>query len=358
MAKRINAEELFIGKEPIWWEKELPIDANIDTLIGDSFNYYNYRYSPKDSYEFIKKYVSLNYSKENVHKFNSLKEWEVSPTLGWISRMLSLGCDKFPPDMIERFYAGIEKCFKKYRPTEKVTESPKYVEKTYLYPFEEIIDSYITHFNFPERVAELKKISLEKKHAVEVQKYYQGLFEELSFVIHGNVENISQDEYEQLEEAYSCYTKEQLSSFFVLVQTILEICAETTTVKKVVKEIPFHKKLAKLQPLKEIPELEIKSLTLNKLFDPMMNIFVFYNNASKKIIIAHKEKDGKLDISGKLITGFSQCYVLKSKTPEAHVKLFYCSSKSGLNKLLKEFRKSKPLETFKINSNTLFLKSF
>jgi hypothetical protein len=362
MIRKINPEELFIGKEPIWWEEELPLTVSIDSKLGDSFNYYNYRYSLVEAYKFTQKHVSLNYSKEIVQKFNSLKEWQVPSTLGWISRMLSLGCDKIPPDMMQRFCDGLDKCIKKnYKPSIRIVEKAKYIEKTYIHSIDSIIDEYITKFDKKKCLNDIQELKLDKKTSLDIQNHYQGLFDELSVLIHGNVESIPKSEIDQIEEAYSCYSKEQLVGFFALIQGLYSYTSDILEGRignKVVKEVPFHKKLTKLLYLKEISELEIKAINISKLFDINASIFVFYESKTKKIIVAYKDKEVKLDINGKAILGFREAFVLKSKTPETHAKLFHFSTKTSLNKLIKEFKNKKPLENFKINSNTILLKVF
>lgn len=97
--------ELFYGKEPFWWEEHNLFfldDGEINSIISNSYRWYNYAFDYKDAKQFVLEYMVLNiFSDKDILKVKALPEWKISKCSGWIARMILQGCKQMPKSKIE-----------------------------------------------------------------------------------------------------------------------------------------------------------------------------------------------------------------------------------------------------------------
>ena len=59
--------------------------------IGRSYNWYNQERERKDARDYLKAYIKANYSKNILGYFNTLPDYRINMTYGWVARLLTLG---------------------------------------------------------------------------------------------------------------------------------------------------------------------------------------------------------------------------------------------------------------------------
>lgn len=362
-----NFEDMAFGLEPEWWNQEITLEFNPELEIGKSFNWYNYTKTNKDAVEYLKKWMLKYYDKESIRNISKLKDWEIPNHLGWIARMISLGCTLIANDILQRFTKKIDELIQKGKERKEETEEQKvqekvssYKEKQYLAKIDEMIDCFLDTFSYEYDIyQELLKITKDKKEYKEILKHVNDTFLELDAAI------LKTDE--DLIEIYSCFSTKEKKLYHSFLKSMIEQLVLLTKVelkprkvsKKKVKTSNVKKQLDSIEYLSEYLELGIKSIPIENTLKPNIKCIVFYDIEKRKLHIM-KKGEGTFFYKGKSLYGWDEetsfAYVLR-KPKETILKLIGCNKKQfdlELNKLT-----TKPQSVNgKINSSMIVLKTF
>lgn len=364
-----SIEEIAFGKEPEWWNEQITLDMDYESKMLMSFNWYNYIKSNSDAVDYLKKWMLGSYDKSAIKSITNLKEWEIPNHVGWIARMLSLGNNMIPDDMLERFKTTIDELIKKgaknpeRNDEDQKTTVIKYPEKKYIAKFDDLVDTFLIDYSYDYDIfQEILKITKDKKDYKDFLRYVNGLFLEIDQVVTGKDK--------ELVEAYHHINKTNLKKYHIFLKKFVEqlvLLNSSQKAKRTTKDKPqssvAKKKKEKpidIEYMKSFEELNIQSIPIESTLKSNVSCIVFYDTQKRMLHIMRKADNEKFSYKGKSLCGWSEekskSYMIR-KPKETILKLMGCNQKQFDVELSKLSTKPKNARG-KITPSTLILKSF
>lgn len=358
-----NFDVKYFGEEPTWTDNPTPSQSD----IGRAFNWYNYFNDWKSS----AKLLVDNYPRDNKEELKILKNlptYSISPTLGYMARMMYMGC-KFSDEQLIKWNTEIEELLsktKKEQKQEKVIETKKPVsiqdrtrEKVNetLGEIEGEIDDFIrggykSKFSMYQWLQTNEIKPLYCKH---IQEIYQEMLDEL--LIAKNKED------EQVVEAYSFMKKVQLNRFIKFLEDIINdagIWASNTKKSRKPrkkKNVAPNKKIEKLQYMKSFNELKLFSFSPEDILGAKE--LITYNVKYKKLNYYYSASLDGFSIKGTTLQNFSEkSFTKRLRKPEEVLTSIQDCGKIALRKMIKGIKTKEMEAKGRINNDTILLKVF
>ncbi len=354
-----NVDQVLFGKnEPQWWvnnaNKNVLFDnKNYSVDITKSFNYYNYLYSYKEAFQFLKDYCKENYDKSFCKNINKLDETNVPLWIGWVSRMLVNGCDKIPKEMLERFKSTLEKLcnHSKGMKVEQEYKIPNHWKDNHaMSKLDDYIENFYLNYHTPDNIhEELISWKLSSKEYSECRRVVLELYNEML-----EIKNC-----EQLQEAFRNHSKKQIKNSTDFYKQLLEGLDKLIIVNKTVR-VSKNKKIKNIPDiplLLQIEEYAIKSIPLKKCFGIDIEKIIIYNNISRNLSVIYKGDDYiKLN---KKITNVDtvNSYSLILRNPKEQLPNIIGKNKNSLDSFIdNEIKSKKKPPQLKFDNNTIILR--
>ena len=368
-----NIDDAVVGKEPTWWD-DLPEDQLViedETLrlcISKSFNWYNYKYNSKEAAKYLKKWMADYYEAEDIKSVSALPDWKVPKHLGWIARMLSLGCEDIPKDMLQRFKENINKIIKKGE-KEKVEKAKlaklqskekvfKIVEKDHLAFADELIDLHLTgelgkDFDLFTELAEKK---YNKTQYREISEHIKEIRAEV------NLASSKAAKHKDYVEIYSFLTKAKLKKYETFLTRLEVDCVSLSRVKKRVYRkrnttLKNQKMFENLDYLKEHPPMAITGIPIENTINSKITSLYFYDVERRFLsIFKRKKTDEAFSYKGKSLINFNDdSFVITIRKPEQIVPRVMGCDKRSIDKVINGVRAKHRKVKGKLNKNMILI---
>lgn len=251
--KKINLDELFWGKEPVWNQpEELPLSR--------ALSWYSNQFGPKESKKYTMDYVrKYKYPKDIIEKLDNSKDY-LFLNLGFVCRIIMRGANINKEDYINDKITDIIN----YEEPERFAERRHTVQERivdlgteYINEIEEYIECFISKkpvstFNCYEWLVSRK---IKQVYVKQIIDFYTPMFNEL-YVVY-NKSDI------QVIEYYSSWSKKSIKECYLFLKDVLDTCnnyIDNKKVSKPKKQLNKDKLLLTLKYKKEDIEYKITSI--------------------------------------------------------------------------------------------------
>jgi hypothetical protein len=361
-----GAESKYMGPEPSWTNQS-EIENLRSAEIG-ALNWYNYICDSKQAKTFVVEYMaSIGRPKEEISLVAS-SDASIPVQLGWVARMMCMGYE--PSESFKNFFV---REFKAVVDSAKKTKKSKAPVVASTAPVVSIQDRIREKAS--EEVGEIEGlvddfIASGCKSAPDMQSYLKN--RDLSSVVQKRMCEVfikRSKEFEEVmnatdadtKEAYSNFTKVQLrkvKEFYDAIVAETNRGAEKKPTRKArkVKEKPASVIAAKVQYMKEFPELNLKSVLPEKIIGA--NQVWLYNTKTKLLGMYNADNAKGLTIKGTTIQNFNteSSSGKRLRKPEVTVKQVLDGGKIVLKKLLDGLTTKSSELTGRINSDTIIVR--
>lgn len=353
----MNVESLFVGDEPEFGnpKTELPITR--------ALSWYSNQKDWKDSKKYTIDYAkTYNYSKSIIEKLSSASE-DLYKNLGFVCRMIMRGAQLDKQEWITKRITEIVTYDKTVEiESELVPKENKSIQDRvfdqatqYINDIEGHVDYYIKNRKTEFKCYDwLVSNSIKPIYMKQIIDHYSPLSDELSLAL-----NKKDD---QLVEAYSHWTKKELTAYLTFVTGIIDDCknfgSNVKTVRKTKKKkvITADKKIAKVQYKKE--DTETKIVSVNPIEIIAAKQLWIYNTKYKKLGIYHSKDEAGFGIKGTTLENFDETTSI-SKTlrkPLEVLPVITKGKKSELKTIMTTLKTKEEVLTGRLNSDTILLK--
>lgn len=369
------------GGEPVISEQPNPDKRS--SILGKSFNWYNYFCTNKESKQFMVDYLTINGDLATAKKLNRVADSRIVVTYGWLARTAQRGLvlnDEEKTRLMKEITRLIDDN-QKSDPEPEVVEAKEQDEETKKVNIQTVmrerasdisgelqgyLDDYIkdgckANVDYTSKVVnQLSEKNILPQHISIVVEPWTKVKEEMLEVQKG--------EDEQLVEGYSHLTKIQVRNIIKFVDQIIGninsyvTLKQTTKAKRVRKPISVEKQVSKLKYLRkfvdEKAKLNLVSVEPTKLHNST-EAWV-YDTAKRKLYHYIADEMSKcLIVKGNTLLGFdakeSEAKILRR--PEEQIKQVM-GSKPAARKFFKEIKAVATQPNGRFNANMIILKAF
>lgn len=369
------------GGEPVISEQPNPDKRS--SVLGRSFNWYNYFCTNKEAKQFMVDYLTINGDLVTAKKLNRVSDSRIVVTYGWLARTAQRGLvltDEEKTRLMKEITRLIDDN-QKSDPEPEVVEAKEQDEETKKVNIQTVmrerasdisgelqgyLDDYIkdgckANVDYTSKVVnQLSEKNILPQHISIVVEPWTKVKEEMLEVQKG--------EDEQLVEGYSHLTKIQVRNIIKFVDQIISninsyvTLKQTTKAKRVRKPISVEKQVSKLKYLRkfvdEKAKLNLVSVEPTKLHNST-EAWV-YDTAKRKLYHYIADEMSKcLIVKGNTLLGFdakeSEAKILRR--PEEQIKQVM-GSKPAARKFFKEIKAVATQPNGRFNANMIILKAF
>ena len=355
---KINLETLFVGDEPTFG------DPKTELPITRALSWYSNQKDWKDSKKYALDYAKKHLSKD-IHEKLSQAHEDLYKNLGFVCRMIMRGA---PLDKQEWIINRINEIINYDKSTEIVSEVIPQQKETrsiqdrvfdqatqYINEIEGHVDAFIktktTNFKCYDW---LTSNSIKPIYMKQIIDHYSPLQEEIKITLSKTDD--------QLNEAYSHWTKKELTNYLVFITGIIDDCTKfssnTKTIRKTRKKktVTADKKIAKLQYKKE--DTETKTVSINPTDIIAAKQLWVYNTKYKKLGVYYSKDDAGFGVKGTTLENFDENLSITKtlRKPLDILPVVTKGKKSELKKIMAEIKTKEDLLTGRINSDTILLK--
>lgn len=269
-------EEKHIGSEP---KPGSSILSNLETI--HALNYYNYFCDRKQSIEFLHEHLEKS-DPIRLISVRKIDDYKITPTLGYIARMLDRGCvlSQSTIDFFDRNMIDIMRFVPEPKERKQREEKIPSIDFELIAEIEEELDKFVFESNFKGKFvfnewAQAK--SLNAVNATRLRDKYIPLLNEL--------EMITKDK--EIKEGYGDLTAPKRKAYIEFVSAIISGCETIIQNKKQVRK-PRKKKAVKVENLikglkyqEREPTLNIQSIHPSKIVGAEQ--MVTFNTKTRKL---------------------------------------------------------------------------
>jgi len=346
LANKISAAK-FYGPEPAVNGKHLK-----DSNLINAFNWYNYMCGVEEARSYLHAYFKQNKNNDKIELLKNVPNSWVSLQAGWIARMLMRGA-VFSQSTINYFENKIQEMLKhanlhNTNTTDDVTQKPvKLGTKLVKLNAQANINAHLM-ININEYldkndinglhnfIKQNKFTNAQYDHALN---YLKPVYDEISIAYYGNgtknSKSVSIEDYNQIKEGYSSYTRNELHKLLNVYKSIIDLivsCQQNNLQqnkpirrRRKRKNVNLQKIVSKFKYMRENQKYNIVSVDSTKiigakslwLYNCRYNTFSVYTSSSG------------LNIKGTTILNYD----------ENNSKTYYIGSKK-CDKFLKEYQKT------------------
>jgi hypothetical protein len=370
-------DEKYVGYEPIWdTDRALLLEEKeLDSLLRQSLNYYNYFYTVKDLKKYLVDWVR-SYSDEHevfdkatVDKFAKTSDNLTPLTACGLVKAHTQGMPlreshiNYLLNIVKRA-VGADIIVEEVEDAKPVIVAPKVTIQDRLY---DILNEHLTHFeNLEEEIIEKKTVEPNAYEYLTAKSVPHAMLGKISAFFNEHrmeLQEAKAGTCEQLSEGYSHLKSADFKRFETFYAKLEDGIEQYRTVKKATKKAkvrkpPAKEKLvAKLKYLKIDPVLKLVSINPVDIIGATQ-LWVFNTKTRKLGRYVADSLGGALGIKGSTIVGFDEVTSL-SKTlrkPDVQIKEFMSASKVTIRKYLEGIKSTEIKLTGRIGADTILLK--
>jgi hypothetical protein len=355
--KKTDVNDYFTGGEPRF---------DTDTSINVALSWYANQMEPKDSKKFTLDHVKKHdYSKEIVNSISTAPE-NMFLNLGFVCRILENGANLPEKNHIwidtrinQIVQAVKEPVVSEFAKKQEFNIHDRIYEQSssLISGIEDEIDKFIKtkviNFNVYEFLTKNEAKNLHAKHVVN---HFTPFLNEINIVL--------EKSDEQLNEAYASYTKKQVVTLQLFLQSIIDDCnkiinnAKITRKPRKQKKVSLTKLISKLKYKKDDNELKLKSI--NPLDILTAKQLWVYNTKLRKFGVYVADINTTLTVKGTTILNYDDVLSTQKtlRKPEEQLKSIDTMKKTDTNKFFKEIKSKDAPLSGRINEDIILLKVF
>lgn len=356
-----KSEQYLVNKKYMGDEPVFSGEMTKEELIK-SYNWYNYMATLPEAKQYIIDYLKAIDRLEDAKKIKSLNDNKISPTLGWICRIVSRG--GIPPQEDIQYakkilgntfdYIVVDDMVESSDTTVSIQDRMKDRMKDIIGEVEERIDDYI-HNN-----VEFSLYNWLKNNNIPAT-YCNNIIDKVTPYLEEVLEAYKGVDV-QLKEGYKNYSKSQLKNIIVFFNSLITDAENYSQVRKTVRKarkpkvISVEKKIKNIKYQKEDSNYKIASISPEKIIGAQ-ELWTF-NTKYKTISVFRAIDRGGLQIKGTTLIGYDESNSFSKGTgrkTEEIIKSVLSGGKIILRKLMDQLNTDKPLAT-RINENTILLR--
>jgi hypothetical protein len=356
-----------LGTEPNWINKE---EYNEQSEIMGAFNFYNYSCDKKDAKEFVLDYLkATNKSKEVIAAFRSLPDSKYIVQFGWLARMFTLG---FKPsektiEKFKQFYndlLAIANNNLKNDPLPVVDTAPKVSIQDRIRDraaeeageIEGMIDDFI--LSGCKKTIDMNSYFKSRNLSSVVMNKICNVFIERA----KEIEEVMVTDDPQLKEGYSNFSKVELRKFKEFLDSIVVAANASanankpTRKKRKVKEKPAVLVVAKMNYMKEFPELNLVSIAPEKIVGALQ--VWTYNTKTKLLGVYNADNAKGITVKGSTLQNFNEQTSIgkRLRKPEIVLPNVLSAGKVQIKKILPDLTTKETNLTGRMNSDTIIVR--
>jgi hypothetical protein len=378
-----DPDVIHYGPEPSFSEHQ-PDPERRQSVLSDAWNWYSRFYGPKEAKEFILQYLTAqNADKDTLRLIRKAPDNRTVTTAGWVARAATRGLI-LEQRQVEFLQAAVDKLviaakgnIKDDADEDAIEEKPKANKPSIqeimrekadeaLCDVEEIFDEFIIanfpkDFNVNKRVlGALSSRNVLPQHIAASIKRWTALRDEYLEVQGGKCD--------QLNEAYSRYSKMQVRYALKVVEDIIAEMNGYISLKQVAKKprakkaVPVEKTVSRLKFCKEFKDaalgLDLVSLSPVKLHQ-CAEAWVYDTKKRKMHHYVADDYSKCLMIKGNTVVGFDkkESGIKSLRKPAEQIKALM-GSKPAARKYFKEIKAVEAVPNGRFNADMIILKAF
>lgn len=356
------------GDEPTW---RLQPTEERKSALTQAFGWYNYYCSKTDAKAFLLDWLERTDQRTEARAWKSVPEQAISPTIGWLARMNTMGLTLSEHEHAQ-LTTAIRHLLDTHRPVktavvkdETVAANPNIQDhlreraRECAAEIDSMFDDFVE--SGAKLTADTKPIAMIRGMNISPQMVN----------IVADVWKRRLDEYEQvvagkdaqLVEGYSNFSKIQMRNVVKFAELVISDCGSYVQIKKVerkprkVKAVPPEKRAAKFKLLTEFAELGLKSLPASQLVDKG-EAWIYDTKKRKLIHLVADTHVGNFTVKNNNIIGFSATDSVQKtlRKPADQLKALMAASVPVARKLFKDIKATETKFNGRGNENLILLK--
>lgn len=335
--------------------------------LSNAFNWYNQEKEKKDARGYLRDYITLHFTKNDVKTFNRLPDAKIINTYGWISRMVNNGVlqlsekhhikfDQYLQSILDtsddELEEEVSEEVKIARPS--VRENMEEKVKEYIGELEGSIDDFIVHGKELNLYNDLKARTIPQAYCAYIQTWINRRASEFIFVYE------STEPY--VKEAYGYLGKRKLTQLIKLISSWNEDLNRYAQFKKAnrkprVKKVkPPVQQVAKLKYKKEDAELKIKSVNPAEMVGAQQ-VWI-YNTKYKKLAVYRSDSSDGIQVKGSTLQNYEpeNCEQKTIRKPAEILNKVLNAGKIQLRRILTELNTKETPVNGRVNEECIILR--
>ena len=334
-----------------------------DISIAQALNWYSYYKDYKDSKRYLISHMtSRHYAKEDIAKIDSKVPDSFISNTGFVCRILERGAGldvkqlNWIADKIQYLLSLADKPKDEEeddKPKVNIQERIQEQSSEFIGELEGQLDHYKETFNPYEWMT---SNGVKAPHARKIVSHFTQKMIEPKLVLSGKAD-------EDLQEAYSCFTKVNIKKFVSFIEQIIVDANRIINNSKIIRKPRKTKKptsdklIAKMQYKKE--DVEYKTVSINPVDIIGAKQLWVFNTKTRKLGVYHASTQGGLTVKGTSIHDYSDNSGSKTlRKPDDVLQTLVKATQRKYETLFEEIKAAKQTLTGRINSDTILLKVF
>lgn len=335
--------------------------------LGHAFNWYNQEKDKKDARSYLKDYITLNYTKQDVKTFDRVSDSKIISTYGWLARMILNGSlvikEKDQAKMSKYLESILDTSDMEILddvvedvkvPRISVRDNMKEKVSEYLGELEGAMDDLITDGKELNLYNDLKSRAIPQPYCSYIDVWIKK--------VAGEYIAVYESTDEQIKEAYSNFGKRKLTQIIKVLSNWAGDLDRYAQFKKAnrkprVKKIkPAGVQVAKLKYKREDTELKIKSVSPTEIIGASQ-VWV-YNTRYKKLAVYRTETTIGIQVKGSSLQNYDPD-LSEQKTlrkPADTIKAVLAAGKVQLRRIIPELTTKETPVTGRINEECIIVR--
>ena len=357
------------GDEPNW---RLQPTEDRQSALTQAFGWYNYYCSKTDAKAFLLDWLERTDQRAEARAWKSVPEQAISPTIGWLARMNTMGLT-----LSEHEQAQLTTAIRHLLDTHRPVRAPVAKEEAVVAVKPNIqdhlrerarecaaeIDSMFDDFVIAgaKLTADVKPIAMIRGMNISPQMVN----------IVADVWKRRLEEYEQavagtdaqLVEGYSNFSKIQMRNVVMFAELVIADCGSYVQIKKVERKPRLKKAVSpekltqKFKYLREFPELKLVSDAVTKLVGAS-EAWLYDTKKRKLIHVIADNHVGNFTVKGSALIGFDATNSVQKtlRKPAEQIKALMSSGAPAARKSFKDIKATETKFNGRGNENTVLLR--
>jgi hypothetical protein len=358
----------YTGDEPTW---DLQPTEERKSALTQAFGWYNYYCSKTDAKTFLLDWLERSDQRAEARAWKSVPEQAISPTIGWLARMNTMGLTLSTHEQ-SQLTTAVRQLLDAHRPVKApvVKEETAVIKPNIQDHLRERarecaaeIDSMFDDFVIAgakltadtKPIAMIRGMNISPQMVNIVADVWRRRLEEYEQVVAGKDA--------QLVEGYSNFSKIQMRNVVKFAEQVIADCGSYVQIKKVerkprkVKAVPPEKRAAKFKLQAEFAELSLKSLPAAQLVDKS-EAWIYDTKKRKLIHLVADTHVGNFTVKNNNIIGFSATDSVQKtlRKPADQLKALMAASVPVARKLFKDIKATETKFNGRGSENLILLK--
>lgn len=288
---------------------------NYKSGLLHALNWYNREKDVKDAREYLREYITLNYTKDELKIFDRISISKIIPTYGWITRLIinntlilssedQAKLTKYILSILDtsknEIYDEVEEVEKVKIPRPTIRDNVREKAREYLGELEGAIDDFLLLGKELNLFTDLKSRTIPQPYCSFIYEWVKKAIADYAMAYE------STDE--QIKEGYSNIGKRKITQLLKLLNSWLEDLDRYTQFKKAIrkprvkKARPVGIQVSKLKYKKEDTDLNIKSVSPYELIGA--NQVWVYNTKYKRLAVYRTESTSGMEVKGSTLKNY------------------------------------------------------